>query len=473
MSTQVELQDKNMAKLTVEVPAEELDQAMQHSYNKQKKSFNLPGFRKGKVPRKIVEQIYGPGIFYEDAVNELIPKAYADAFEESGLDIVSQPDISVVQIEEGKPFIFTAEVAVKPEVTLGEYKGLSVDKYSTDVSDEEVDAKIQEEAGKNARTITVEDRPVQDGDDLILDFDGYIDGEPFDGGKAQNYPLTVGSHAFIPGFEEQLIGKNPEEDFEITVTFPEDYQSEDLAGKEAVFKCRIHEIKTKEYPDIDDEFASEVSEFDTLDEYKEDVRKNLKEEKESEGKRNQEDQAVDEAVANAEMEIPDAMIQTEVDQMVDEFSRQLQNSGMTLDLYLQYTGMDRDQLEEQMRPQAIDRIRGRLTLEAIAAAEGIVCTDERMDEEIKKMAESYSMEPDQLRQMLGDYEIEQMKQDIAVQDAITFLVDHAVEVEPSDKKEEEEQEEQEEKEEPAGESAEEPEDTADEPAEESSEGTEE
>ncbi len=468
MSTQVELQDKNMAKLTVEVPAEELDKAMQNSYNKQKKSFNVPGFRKGKVPRKIIEQIYGPGIFYEDAVNELIPKAYADAFEESGLDIVSQPDISVVQIEAGKPFIFTAEVAVKPEVTLGEYTGLPVDKYSTDVSDEEVDARIKEEAEKNARTITVEDRLVEDGDELILDFDGSIDGEPFDGGKAQNYPLTVGSHAFIPGFEEQLVGRNPEEDFDITVTFPEDYQAEDLAGKEAVFKCKIHEIKTKEYPDIDDEFAAEVSEFDTLDEYKEDIRKNLKEEKESEGKRNQEDQAVDEAVANAEMEIPDAMIQAETDQMVDEFSQQLQNSGMTLDLYLQYVGMDRDQLEEQMKPQAIERIKGRLTLEAIAAAEGIVCSDERMDEEIKKMAESYNMEPDQLKEMLGDYEIEQMKQDIAVQDAITFLVDHAVEVEPSEKPEEASGE----AEETAGESAEEPEDTADEPADESSGETE-
>ncbi len=477
MSTQVEKQDHNMAKLTVEVPAEELDQAMQHSYNKQKKSFNVPGFRKGKVPRKIVEQLYGPGIFYEDAANELVPKAYSDAYDESGLEIVSQPDIEIVQIEEGKPFIFTAEVAVKPPVTLGEYKGLSVDKFSTDVTDEEIDAKIHEEVEKNARTVTVEDRAVEDGDDIILDFDGYIDGEPFDGGKAENYPLTVGSHSFIPGFEEQLVGKNPEEDFDVTVTFPEDYQAEDLKGKEAVFKCRIHEIKTKEYPDVDDEFAAEVSEFDTLDEYKEDVRKKLEEQKKADGKQHQEDQAVDEAVANAEMDIPEAMIQAQVDQMVDEFSQQLQNSGMTLDLYLQYVGMDRDQLEEQMRPQAIDRIKCRLVLEAIVAAEDIKCTDEEVDQELENMAKQYNMETDQLKQMMGDYELNQMREDIAVQDAITFLVDNAVEVEPAEKPEETEEpaegSAEDQAEASAGESTEEPEeDPADEPADEQSEGTE-
>ncbi len=467
MSTQVELLDKNMAKLTIEVPAGDLDQAMQHSYNKQKNSFNLPGFRKGKVSRQVIEKMYGPAIFYEDAANELIQKYYPDAYDESGLDIVSQPEISVVQIEEGKPFIFTAEVAVKPEVTLGEYKGLNVDKYSTDVTDEEVDAKVKEEAEKNARTVTVEDRPVEDGDEIVLDFDGSIDGEPFDGGKAVNYPLTIGSHSFIPGFEEQLVGKNPEEDFDITVTFPEDYQAEDLKGREAVFKCRVHEIKTKEYPEIDDEFASEVSEFDTLDEYKEDVKKELAQEKESQGKQHQEDQAVNAAVANAQMEIPDAMLKSQADHMVDEFAQQLQAQGMTLDLYLQYAGMTRDDLEKQMEPQALDRIKCRLTMEAIVAAEGIKATEEEVDKEIEKMAQSYNMETDQLKEMMDDYEIDQMKEDIAVQDAITFLTENAVEVEPSEKPAEDEAEEADEAPEDETENSEET--SEDEPEEETSE----
>ncbi len=437
MSTKVDLLDNNMAKLTVEVPAEELEEAMQHSYNKQKKDFSMPGFRKGRVPRQIIEQMYGPGIFYEDAANELVQKNYPEAYDESGLDIVSQPEIEVVQIEKGKPFIFTAEVAVKPEVTLGDYKGLPVYKFSTEVSDEEVDAKIQEEVEKNARTITVEDRPVENGDDIILDFDGYIDGEQFEGGQAANYALTVGSNSFIPGFEEQLVGKNPEEDFDVTVTFPEDYPSDEVKGKEAVFKCRVHEIKTKEYPEVDDEFASEVSEFDTLDEYKADVRKQLEKEKEDQGKRDQEDQALREAVDNATMDIPEPMIESQTRQMVSEFSQQLQNSGMTLDLYLQYCGIDQAALEEQMKPQAIDRIKSRLTLEAIVAAEGIECSEERLNQEIEDMAKSYDVDPDQLREMMGDYEIDQMKQDLAVQDALKLLTDEAVEVEKPEEPEEE------------------------------------
>ncbi len=448
MSVQVELLDHNMAKLTIEVSPEELDAAMEHSYNKQKNSVSMPGFRKGKVPRQMMEQMYGPGIFYEDAANELIPKAYSDAFDESGLEIVSQPDISVEQIEKGKPFIFTAEVAVKPEVTLGEYKGVPVDKVSTRVTQKEVDAKIQEEVEKNARSITVEDRPVQDGDDVVMDFEGFIDGEPFDGGKGENYPLTIGSHSFIEGFEDQLIGANPEEELEVKVTFPEDYQVEELKGKDAVFKCTIHEIKTKELPEVDDEFASEVSEFDTLDEYKADVKKQLKEQKEEDAKRQKEDQALEAAMNNAEMDIPDPMIETQARQMVDEFAQQLASQGLTLEQYCQFAGINQDQLLEQMKPQAIDRIKSRLTLEAIVKAEDIKVSEERYEEEIAKMAESYGMEAEDLKKMVGDTEKEQMLEDMAVQDALDFIVENAVEQKESkEKKEKAEKEDKESKEE--------------------------
>ncbi len=448
MSVQVELLDHNMAKLTIEVSPEELDAAMEHSYNKQKNSVSMPGFRKGKVPRQMMEQMYGPGIFYEDAANELIPKAYSDAFDESGLEIVSQPDISVEQIEKGKPFIFTAEVAVKPEVTLGEYKGVPVEKVSTRVTQKEVDAKIQEEVEKNARSITVEDRPVQDGDDVVMDFEGFIDGEPFDGGKGENYPLTIGSHSFIEGFEDQLIGANPEEELEVKVTFPEDYQVEELKGKDAVFKCTIHEIKTKELPEVDDEFASEVSEFDTLDEYKADVKKQLKEQKEEDAKRQKEDQALEAAMNNAEMDIPDPMIETQARQMVDEFAQQLASQGLTLEQYCQFAGINQDQLLEQMKPQAIDRIKSRLTLEAIVKAEDIEVSEERYEEEIAKMAESYGMEAEDLKKMVGDTEKEQMLEDMAVQDALDFIVENAVEQKESkEKKEKAEKEDKESKEE--------------------------
>ncbi len=448
MSVQVELLDHNMAKLTIEVSPEELDAAMEHSYNKQKNSVSMPGFRKGKVPRQMMEQMYGPGIFYEDAANELIPKAYSDAFDESGLEIVSQPDISVEQIEKGKPFIFTAEVAVKPEVTLGEYKGVPVEKVSTRVTQKEVDAKIQEEVEKNARSITVEDRPVQDGDDVVMDFEGFIDGEPFDGGKGENYPLTIGSHSFIEGFEDQLIGANPEEELEVKVTFPEDYQVEELKGKDAVFKCTIHEIKTKELPEVDDEFASEVSEFDTLDEYKADVKKQLKEQKEEDAKRQKEDQALEAAMNNAEMDIPDPMIETQARQMVDEFAQQLASQGLTLEQYCQFAGINQDQLLEQMKPQAIDRIKSRLTLEAIVKAEDIKVSEERYEEEIAKMAESYGMEAEDLKKMVGDTEKEQMLEDMAVQDALDFIVENAVEQKESkEKKEKAEKEDKESKEE--------------------------
>ena len=427
MSLQVEKLEKNMAKLTIEVSADELEKALQNAYMRQKNKINMPGFRKGKVPRQMIEKMYGPEIFYDDAANSLIPKAYSEAYDECELEIVSQPEINVEQIEKGKPFIFTAQVATKPEVTLGEYKGLEVDKVSTRVTQKEVDAKIQEEAEKNARTITVEDRPVQDKDEIILDFEGFVDGEAFEGGKGENYPLTIGSGSFIPGFEEQLIGAEPEKEIEVKVTFPEDYHAEDLKGKDAVFKCTIHEIKAKEIPEIDDEFAAEVSEFDTLDEYKADVKAKIKEQKAADGKRKKEDQAVEKAIANATMEIPDAMVDTQARQMMDEFAQRIQAQGLTMDQYFQFTGMDREKMMEEMKPQALKRIETRLVLEAVAKAENIEISDEKLDEELAKMAEAYKMEVDKLKEFMGDAEKKQMKEDMAVQEAVTFLAENAVE----------------------------------------------
>ncbi len=427
MSLQVEKLEKNMAKLTIEVPASDLEKALQSAYKKQKNKISLPGFRKGKVPRQMIEKMYGAEIFFDDAANEIIPKAYADAYDECELEIVSRPEINIVQIEKGKPFIFTAEVATKPEVTLGEYKGLEVDKVSTRVTQKEVEAKIEEEAEKNARTVTVEDRAVQDGDEVILDFEGFVDGEAFEGGKGENYPLTIGSGSFIPGFEEQLVGAEAEKEVEVKVTFPEDYHAEELKGKEAVFKCTVHEIKAKELPEIDDEFAAEVSEFDTLDEYKADVKAKIKEQKATDGKRKQEDQAVEQAIKNASYEIPDAMVDTQISQMANDFAQRIQSQGLTMEQYYQFTGMTEEKMNEEFKPQAVKRIETRLVLEAIAKAEDIEISDEKLDEEIAKMAEAYKMEADKLKEFMGDAEKKQMKEDMAVQEAVTFLVENAVE----------------------------------------------
>ena len=427
MSLQVEKLEHNMAKLTIEVSAEELEKALQGAYNKQKKNISIPGFRKGKVPRQMIEKMYGPEVFYDDAANQLIPEAYGKVYDEEDLEIVSQPKIDIVQIEKGKPFIFTAEVALKPEVTLGEYKGLKVEKISNRVTQKEIDAKLAEEQEKNARTVSVTDRPVQDKDEVVLDFEGFVDGVAFEGGKEENYPLTIGSGSFIPGFEDQLIGANLEEEKEVRVTFPEEYHAKDLAGKDAVFKCTVHEIKVKELPELDDEFASDVSEFETLDAFKADIKAKIKEQKIAEGKRKQEDKAVEEAVANAQMDIPDAMIDTEVRQMANDFAQRLQQQGLTMDQYFQFTGMTAEKMTEELKPQALKRIQTRLVLEAIVKAENIEISDEKIDEEIQKMAESYKMEAEKLKEFMGENEKKQMKLDMAVQEAVTFLVENAVE----------------------------------------------
>ena len=427
MSLQVEKLEKNMAKLTVEVPAEQFDEALKTSYKKNRNRFNIPGFRKGKVPRKMIEQMYGAAVFYEDAANEIIPDAYEKALEECNEEVVSSPTIDVVQIEKGKPFIFTAEVALKPEVALGKYKGVKVDKIDTAVTDEEVDAAIEKERQNNARNITVEDRPVKDGDMTTLDFEGFVDGEAFEGGKGENYPLTIGSGAFIPGFEEQLVGAKIGEETEVKVTFPEDYQAEHLQGKEAVFKCTVKEIKERELPELNDEFASDISEFETLAEYREDVKKNLEEQKIKDAKRAKEDAAVKAAVDASEMEIPDAMIETQQKQMVDEFAQRITMQGLSMEQYLQFTGTNYQQMVEQVKPQAEERIRSRLVLEAVAKAENLDATEEEYEDELKTMAEVYQMEVDKVRDLMGEREKKGIMQDLAVKKAAEFIAENAKE----------------------------------------------
>lgn len=428
MSLQVERLEHNMAKLTIEVPAEEVEKALQAAYLKERGKISLPGFRKGRVPRQMIEKMYGPEVFYDEAANRMISEAYAKAYDECELELVSQPKIEITQLEKGKEFIFTAEVAVKPEVKLGEYKGLKVDKVSTRVTQKEVDEEIDKERERNARTIDVTDRAVQDKDQITLDFEGFVDGVAFEGGKASDYSLTIGSGAFIPGFEDQLIGANIDEEKEINVTFPEEYQAKELAGKAAVFKCTVHSIKAKELPELDDEFVSDVSEkSETVDAYKAEVKAKIKERKENEGKQKREDQSVEQAVANAEMDIPEAMISFQSRQMVDDFARRIMQQGMTMEQYFQFTGLSEEKMMEEFKPEAEKRIRTRLTLEAIVAAENIEVSEERLDEELQKMADSYKMEVDKLKEYMGENEKKQMKEDIAIQEAVTLIANAAVE----------------------------------------------
>ena len=429
MSVQVENLEKNMAKLTIEVAAEEFEKAVQAAYMKNKNKITIPGFRKGKAPRVMIEKMYGAGIFFEDAANALIQREYPKAAEESGLDIVSYPEIDVVQVEKGKSFIFTAEVAVKPEVTLGEYKGLEVEVTPVEVTEEEVAAELKREQENNSRTIDVDDRAVAQGDMVTLDFEGFVDGVAFEGGKGTDYPLTIGSNSFIPGFEDQLVGAELNKEVEVNVTFPEDYHANDLAGKAAVFKCTVKAIKVKELPELDDEFAKDVSEFDTLAEYKADVEKKIRERKEGVAKREREDKAVDAVIANAQMDIPEAMIQNQIQQLMNDFVQRMQAQGLSIDQYYQFTGLDQAKIQEQMRPQALKRIQSRLVLEKVAEVENIQISDEKFEEELKTMADMYKMEVEKLKELMGDAEKEQMKKDIAVQEAVTLVAESAKAVE--------------------------------------------
>ena len=427
MSVQVEKLEKNMAKLTVEVPAENVEKAIQGAYNKMKKSINIPGFRKGKAPRQLIEKMYGKEVFYNDAIDAMLPSAYSDAVEECGEEIVSHPQIDVVQIESGKPFVFTATVAVKPAVELGEYKGIQVEKAPIEVKDEEIEAQITKEREANSRTVTVDDRAVAQGDIVTLDFEGFVDGVAFEGGKGENYDLTIGSNTFIPGFEDQLVGAEIGKEIDVNVTFPEEYGAKELAGKAAVFKCKVNGIKVKELPAVDDEFAQEVSEFDTLDEYKADIKAKLLKEKEDEAARAKEDAVIGKIIEGAKMEIPDAMVEYQTRQMLDEFAQRIQSQGISLDQYFQFTGLTEEKYMEEMKPRALQNIQSRLVLEAVAQAENLVAEEADIEEEIKKMADMYKMEADKIKELLGERQMEEMKKDIAVQKAAKLVAEAAVE----------------------------------------------
>ena len=427
MSVQVEKLEKNMAKLTVEVPAEDVEKAIQGAYQKMKKSINIPGFRKGKAPRQLIEKMYGKEVFYNEAVDAMLPKAYSDAVEECGEEIVSYPKINVEQIESGKPFIFTAEVAVKPAVTLGEYKGIQVEKAPVEVTEEEIQAEVDKEREANSRTVTVEDRAVQKGDIATIDFEGFVDGVAFDGGKGENYDLEIGSNTFIPGFEDQLVGAEIGKELDVNVTFPEEYGAKELAGKAAVFKCKVNGIKVKELPDADDEFAQEVSEFDTLDASKEDIKANLLKKKEEEAQRVKEDAVIGKIIEGAQMEIPEAMVEYQTQQMLDDFGRRMQSQGLSLEQYFQFTGMTEDQYKEQMKPRALQNIQSRLVLEAVAAAEKLEATEEDLDAEYAKMAEQYKLDVEKVKEIFGEYQKEELKTDIVIQKAAALVTDAAVE----------------------------------------------
>ncbi len=425
MSVQVEKLEKNMAKLTVEVSAEDFKAAIKKAFNKNKNRFSIPGFRKGKAPQAMIEKMYGEGVFYEDAADEAINASYAEAMRESGLEIVSRPEVTIEKIGKDEPFVYSALVAVKPEVTLGQYKGVEVEKADASVSAEDVEAELKKVQEQNARLLTVEDRGVEDGDQTVIDFEGFVDGKGFEGGKAEDYPLTIGSHSFIDTFEEQLIGKKIGEECEVNVTFPTEYHAAELAGKPATFKVTVKEIKVKELPELNDEFASEVSEFDTLDEYKKDVEKKLAEKKEIEANSKNEDAVVAKVVENASMEIPEKMIDAQAENMVQDMARRMQSQGLSLDMYLKYTGMTVEQMKEQARPDAEKRIRTRLVLEAVAKAENIQISDEKVDEEVAKMAEAYKMEVEKLKSYMSESDVKQMKEDLAVQQAVDLLVAEA------------------------------------------------
>ena len=427
MSVQVEKLENNMGKLTIEVSAEEVDKAIEQAFQKNKSKFTVQGFRKGKVPRQMIEKMYGVEVFYEDAANILIPTAYEAAYNECEEEIVSRPEIDVIQLEKGKPFIFTAEVAFKPEVKLGKYKGVKFEGIDLEVSEEELNKAIDAEREKNGRTVNVEDRAVMDGDMTVIDFEGFVDGVAFEGGKGENYSLTIGSNSFIPGFEDQLIGAKIGEDVDVNVTFPEEYHAEDLKGKPALFKCKVHEIKVVELPELDDDFASDVSEFDTLDEYKEDVKNNLKIAKENEAKKEKEDAVISAVIEDAAMDIPEAMINFQQRQMADDYAQRIQMQGLSLEQYFQYTGMTMEVFLEQLKPQALKSIQANLVLEAIVKAEAIEVTEEEYNAEFEKMAEMYQMEVDKVKEIFGDARNEELTKELANTKALRFIVENAKE----------------------------------------------
>lgn len=432
MSVQVEKLEHNMAKLTITVDAKDFAKATTKVYNRRKGAFALPGFRKGKAPKNMIEKMYGEGIFFEDAANDLMPEAYEAAAKESGLDIVSRPEIDVVQIGKGEDFIFTAEVATKPEVVLGEYKGLEVQKDSVEVTEEEIEAELKKAQDQNAREVAIEDRPVKEGDIITLNYEGTIGGAPFSGGTADNQQLEIGSHSFIDTFEDQLVGMEIGDEKDVEVTFPETYHSQEVAGKDAVFHVKVLGIKEKQLPEIDDDFAQDTTEFDSLEEYKQSIRDHIAAGKEETAKNAMENALLAQIVEKSQMDIPDAMIESQVDQMVEEFKQRISYQGLSFEQYMQYSGQNLDAVREQMRPDAEKRIQGSLVLEKIADLENIEAGDEDLQKEFERMASMYQMEADQIASFMGDAEKENMKKDLAVQKAIAFILDQAVVTEPTE-----------------------------------------
>ena len=430
MSVKVEnLEQKNMVKLTIEREAKELEAAITKVYHKQKNRIAVPGFRKGKAPLAMIEKMYGTEVFYEDAANEIIPTAYEEAVKESGLEIVSQPEIDVTQVEKGKNFIFTATAAVKPEIKLGNYKGVEVSKTDISVSDDELNTEMDIDRNKNARIITVEDAPAENGDDTVIDFDGYVDGNQFEGGKSENYKLTLGSKAFINGFEDQIVGHKAGDEFDVNVTFPEEYHAANLAGKPAVFKVVLKEVKRKELPELNDEFVQDISDFDTVDEYKEETKKRISGRKEDTAKNKKEEEAVDKIIEGSEMDIPEAMVQTQTRQMAQDFANRIRSQGLTPEQYFQFTGMTPDTFMENLKPQALKRIQSRLVLEAVAKAENITASEEDFNKEIEEMAKNYGMTAEQIKSSMSEEEKKSMYEDLAVAKAIDFVTENAVETE--------------------------------------------
>lgn len=439
MNVQVENLEKNMAQLTITVDAADVAKAITKAYNKQKNSISVPGFRKGKVPQAMIEKMYGAEIFYEDAANIMMQDTYPQAYEECGLDIVSQPEVEVSQLEKGKDFIYTAKVAVKPEVKLGNYKGVTVTKVDTKVKVAEVNDAIKAELERNARTVEKTGKAAN-GDTVTIDFEGFVDGVAFEGGKGENYDLELGSGSFIPGFEDQLVGHKAGEDVDVEVTFPENYQAEDLAGKAATFKCTIHTVKGKDIPKLDDEYVADATEFETVDEYKASVKERLENTKKDEAKRAQQDEAIAKIVEDSEMEIPDPMLDFQVENMINDFANNMAQQGLSLQQYMQFTGMTMDAFRDQVRPDALERTKSSLVLEAIVKAEGIEATDEDVDAKVAEMAEMYGMEADQLKNLVGENERESMKKDLAIQKALDFVMDNVKEVAAKKAKKEEAEE---------------------------------
>ncbi len=427
-----------MAKITIEVSADVFEAAVVKAYNKNKNRISLPGFRKGKAPRKLIEKQYGSNIFYEDAAEIAVPEAYREAAKECGLDIVSRPEIDIVEIESGKPFIFTATVAVKPEAKLGQYKGIEVDKQEVKILAADVNAEIDRVREQNSRIMTVDDREIEMNDIAVIDYEGFLDGVPFEGGKGEDYSLTIGSHTFIDTFEDQLIGKKPGDEVDVNVTFPEEYHSEELKGKPVTFKVVIKEVKVKELPEADDEFASEVSEFETMKEYKASVKKMLTDRRKAQVNAEKENQALEKVMELAEVEMPGPMVEEQVSQMINEFASRLGQQGLSIDQYMQMTGMQPQMLMDQMRPEAEKRIKSRLVLEAVAKAENITATEEDIDEQLKKMAEMYHMDVEKLKESMGEEDKKQVAEDVMVEKAAEFLVKESVEVEAAAEEKEEE-----------------------------------